>query len=823
MKKRYVRFITVAAFLLPACGGLSIIVAASPVMPKKAAGSTPVSDADWASMNHGILPGTDGDIAAILHHRNTVYVGGKFTKAGGVPVNNIARWDHDKWDSLGSGMNELYAQVNALAMDSSGALYAGGDYRSLEGDTCKILCAKWNGTTWISLVQGMNNSGTIDALVIDGSGHLYAGGSFVAIGGIAAHSIARWDGSAWDSLGSGIRGGFNDSSTVSALSWDGDKNLYAGGNFTIAGNVSTNNIAKWNGAAWDSLGPGLTPGDSDRTVVRTLVFDASGCLYAGGHFSRIGATQGYAICAGNIAKWNGSAWGEVGADTNYGMVNALAMDGKGMLYRGGAMKADFSGAGAAAGCIAFWDGSKWNALKSEINASTDIVTALSFDSSSNLYAGGIFSVAGGLGVNHIGSYDGTCWNALGAGLDGSVTTITIDNKGNLFAAGSFTTTGRDSTPGIAQWNGSAWSAFGSKISDIYENAEVVAADGTGNLYIGLSGGMGIYKWNGTAWGAFQSISGDNAFCQTNALVGGDSGHLYASALWEYCDLLAYYTVQWNGSAWVSLGSGVNGTVYSFAFDGSGNCYAAGSFDTAGGIVAAGNIAKWNGTAWSALGSGTNKNPVYSLAWGRDGKLYAGGCFDTVGGIAAKNIAQWNGNGWSPLGSGVDSTVYALAADSAGNLYAGGAFGAAGGVRARFVAQWDGTSWNALGSGTDNAVRTLAIHDSTLFAGGDFMIAGGAFSPFIAKVNIHSSGSGIISKPRPSAAFAGVRYRLVNSTLVVSNIGRQDRISLYSLSGRSLREADGVSMMSLSDIAPQTLIVRIRRAEKVLSTGIVIMQ
>ena len=57
---------------------------------------------------------------------------------------------------------------------------------------------------------------------------------------------------------------------------DGSGNLYAGGDFTTAGGVSANCVAKWDGSAWRALGSGL------NSVVRALAVDGSGNLYAGG-------------------------------------------------------------------------------------------------------------------------------------------------------------------------------------------------------------------------------------------------------------------------------------------------------------------------------------------------------------------------------------------------------------------------------------------------------------------------------------------------------------------------------------------------------------
>jgi len=82
----------------------------------------------------------------------------------------------------------------------------------------------------------MNN--TVYALAVDGSGNVYAGGNFAIAGGVSANNIAKWDGSSWSALGTGIDG--DDEPYVSVLAADGSGNVYAGGRFTIAGGASAN-------------------------------------------------------------------------------------------------------------------------------------------------------------------------------------------------------------------------------------------------------------------------------------------------------------------------------------------------------------------------------------------------------------------------------------------------------------------------------------------------------------------------------------------------------------------------------------------------------
>jgi hypothetical protein len=145
---------------------------------------------------------------------------------------------------------------------------------------------------------------------------LYAGGGFTTAGGVAANYIAKWDGSNWSPLGSGMDayGG------VYALAISGS-DLYAGGEFTTAGGSPATNIAKWNGNSWSPLGSGM------NAYVYALV--ASGAdLYAGGVFTTADGSP-----ATSIAKWNGSTWSPLGSGMN-GAVNALAVS-RSDLYAGG--------------------------------------------------------------------------------------------------------------------------------------------------------------------------------------------------------------------------------------------------------------------------------------------------------------------------------------------------------------------------------------------------------------------------------------------------------------------------------------------------------
>ena len=69
-------------------------------------------------------------------------------------------------------------------------------------------------------------------------GNLYAGGGFSTAGGVSTSCIAKWNGTTWSPLGSGLS---NQCRTIALNNCD----LYAGGDFTTAGGVSANYIASY--------------------------------------------------------------------------------------------------------------------------------------------------------------------------------------------------------------------------------------------------------------------------------------------------------------------------------------------------------------------------------------------------------------------------------------------------------------------------------------------------------------------------------------------------------------------------------------------------
>jgi len=131
---------------------------------------------------------------------------------------------------------------------------------------------------------------------------VYAGGRFTTAGGVSATNIAKWDGSSWSGLGSGMTGDFNTS--VYALAVSGS-DVYAGGRFTTAGGSAANYIAKWDGSSWSALGSGMGGVYEVLPPVVSALAASGSDLYVGGVFVFAGGKRSAYMAKANIGAARG--------------------------------------------------------------------------------------------------------------------------------------------------------------------------------------------------------------------------------------------------------------------------------------------------------------------------------------------------------------------------------------------------------------------------------------------------------------------------------------------------------------------------------------
>ena len=567
----------------------------------------------------------------------------------------------------------------------------------------------------------------------DGSGpKLYAAGEFTLAGGVSAQHVARWNGARWSPLGSGLD---RDASALAVYDDGLGPRMYVGGRFSRAGGQVAKGIARWDGANWTEVGGGVASGPQPGHVFALAVYDdGSGpALYATGSFSSAGGSP-----ASSIAKWDGSAWSAVGPPmAPNGWLHCLEVfdDGSGpALYVGGSFQTI---GGVSASNIARWDGSSWSAVGTGSSETVTCLAAYDDGGGPRLYAGGGFGPASSY-RHPLGRWDGAIWSPVGPPntTSGTVHALEVfdDGSGPRLGIGYW---GHSGSGAVGTWDGTLWSLLPGR-TDAVPLDLTVHDDGTGPaLY--MAGGLsragktpigGIARWDGSSWSSLGNSAGAGGAVARAMTVfdDGTGAALYAGGgFLSAGGSHARHVARWDGAAWSELGDGPEGFVQALAVhdDGSGLAlYAAGQR----------SVERWNGSTWSIVGAGFDGNPaaVLALAVFDDGggpELYAAGDFTIIGaGFGTHLVAKWDGSSWISIAPNQDGgSVASLGVFDDGSgpaLYAGGTFESIGGATAHALARWDGSTWSPVGGGVDSSVMAMTVFDD---GSGPALFVGGDLS------------------------------------------------------------------------------------------------
>lgn len=452
----------------------------------------------WSSLGTGFSQLGDNVQALARMPNGDVVATGSFLAAGGVPAARIARWNGTAWSALGPG---LTSSAQTLLVLANGDLVAGGQFTVASGlPGAAQHLARWNGTSWTgfagstflqfarsllqlssgellvgcnqvggSFVQRWNGAtfapypGPVPGIAATGvantmlqlpTGDVYVAGSILGDTTTAVANVLRSNGSTWQVLTSGLLapiravceapGGdlyvacealFTESGV-----WRRRNGVWTGlaGNFGTAFDLAMapngdlvaysqgTGMARWNGVAWQTFNTGLSG------VVEETRVEANGDVVCCGDFQVAGGAR-Y-----GLSRWNGVSWVPF-APGFFGLLCFVRMP-----------NGDY--VGASNNQIARWNGSQWLPL----GWPTSSVRTLAVSPSGALFAGGGFSVAGGIPAASVARWNGTIWQALDTGLPFSANGLTFLPDGDLLAVGSFDQAGT----GSRRWNGTAWSTFG---------------------------------------------------------------------------------------------------------------------------------------------------------------------------------------------------------------------------------------------------------------------------------------------------------------------------------------------------------------------------
>lgn len=322
------------------------------------------------------------------------------------------------WNPYGSGIE--YGSVTSVVVYKNQLIAAGSFATS--GGTLLGNIAKWNGSSWEPLGSGI--VGAVYAMTIY-NGKLIVGGDFDTAGGVFRKNLACWDSTGWSSFAAEIP------NPVQALTvYNGD--LYAG--------TSNNEILqcfwRWNGTAWSFPGGG---------IIRNAVYaftSYNGSLILGGDFDSVGSTRAHCV-----TRWNGSSFSAFGLGMN-GPDYSVGTYGTYLLASG-----SFTTAGTVqANKISKWNGSQWDSIGGGITEGTMALAYYTYQG--YLILGGRFDAIDYVSAHNIAKWNGTTWSPIGLGLGNYFNSVwslcTYNNK--LTAAGYFDTSGSVTVNNIAYWD-----------------------------------------------------------------------------------------------------------------------------------------------------------------------------------------------------------------------------------------------------------------------------------------------------------------------------------------------------------------------------------
>ena len=358
------------------------------------------------------------------------------------------------WDvALGTPGADGEVFASAVYDDGTGpALYVGGAFTSIGGVATPSRLARFDGTTWSAVGSGVIANGSVRALTVydDGSGpRLFVGGQFSGIGGSFISRVGAYDGTTWSDLGGGMEGAIV--YDFAAFDDGTGTRLYACGSFQTAGGNFAEGLAGWNGVTWLPAGNGSVSGEVFAVHTHDLGDGSGPALYVGGFFTSIGS-----VGATNIARFDGTTFSPLGLGVN-NTVWALESFGSTLIAGGDFTQADI----VPAPYVAAWDSIGWSSLLvggGGADATVFVLEPVTVDGAPRLALGGSFSLLGTLPASRIATFDGVGFQALGAGCDADVRSLDCVPTaigaipGGLYVGGSFSLAGGVSAVRLARYD-----------------------------------------------------------------------------------------------------------------------------------------------------------------------------------------------------------------------------------------------------------------------------------------------------------------------------------------------------------------------------------
>lgn len=353
----------------------------------------------WSPVGNGV----NGRVSSFTIYNGELYVGGQFSNPSGVSPYGLLKWNGINFDTLPG--NYLFGshRIEALCVYNN-ELYVGGSFSPYSSNGPSIFrnIARWNGTSWDSVGNGLQN---VVYSMTTYNGSLYAGGDFDMSGTIPLEQIGKWDGIQWSYLGNIFIGSGGRVNELTVF----NNELYLGGGFGFP-SLNSGNIAIWNDTIWKNAGTG----GINSHLYSMCTYNNN--LIAGG----LGFDQAGGSLINGIAAWDGNNWLPVGNNIGnpYGQLHTM-VEYQNDLYAGG----DFNILdGDSLNSIARYNNGAWISMGTGVDSTNIISDTLIFgwdtiyyyaphrvyafqEFNGELYVGGEFNMIGGITAHSIAKWN----------------------------------------------------------------------------------------------------------------------------------------------------------------------------------------------------------------------------------------------------------------------------------------------------------------------------------------------------------------------------------------------------------------------------------
>lgn len=624
-------------------------------------------------------PVVAGAVFAIVEQSDgRILIGGGFTQVNGVPRSCIARLNAD--GSLdptffpGAGCN---GNVNAVVVQSDGAIVIGGNFTKVDGVACgRIARLHPDGSLDLGFnaAVGTGFNSAVAALARQSGDQLVVGGYFTQLGSQLAPRLARLErDGAFDPAfvlptTPGGPSGCDSDVLALAVASPSDDRVYVGGRFaTYAGELTGRVMRLEANGVLDSTYTASVLANGINGTVRALAPAPDGRLVIGGDF-----TGSAWRCVVRLAS-NGAidtSWSPPEdarpATFVYSVASYNNFDGR--VAVGGEFTQIGFTAGNASGVVRYRNNGALDAAPGGALRQPATINAAVPAAGGGWFVGGTFTFLNGEPRNRIariteaGEVDGS-FNP-GAGFSGSVETIVVDGAGRLLVGGSFlkyqdvtaSWLVRLATTGERDLGFTLDPGLVGTISavSIQPDGRIVVGAGVGGLPTPARNNLARLLPGGALDPSFDAGAGQSGPVRALAIERG--GHIVAGGNFtQFNGVVRGYAARFDASGALdpsfNAGLGLDWYVDAAVIRADDSLVLGGAFQSYDG--AARGAAVGFGADGSLLadfnsGTGFTGGAVAGLHALPDGRLYASGSFTGLDGQPVQGLARLNADGTAAI-------------------------------------------------------------------------------------------------------------------------------------------------------------------------------